>query len=42
VRRVPREFSERLQDRIVAGEIAIDTANKIVGHVAGMFAAINE
>jgi integrase len=33
---------QRLQDRIVAGEIAIDTAKKIIGHVAGMFGAIND
>jgi hypothetical protein len=35
-------FRQRLQDRVVAGEIAIDTANKIIGHVAGMFCAIND
>ena len=35
-------FRQRLQDRVVAGEIAIDTANKIIGHVAGMFGAIND
>jgi integrase len=35
-------FRQHLQDRIVAGEIAIDTANKIIGHVAGMFGTIND
>jgi hypothetical protein len=35
-------FRQHLQDCIVAGEIAIDTANKIIGHVAGMFGTIND
>jgi len=35
-------FRQHLQDRIVGGEIEIDTANKIIGHIAGMFATINE
>ena len=35
-------FRQRLQDRVVAGEVAIDTANKVIGHVAGMFGAIND
>jgi len=30
------------QDRVVAGEVAIRTANKIMGHAATMFRAINE
>ncbi len=35
-------YRQRLQDRIVAGDIAIDTTNKIIRHVAGMFGAIND
>jgi hypothetical protein len=35
-------FRQRLQDRVVGGEIRIDTANKIIGHVAGTFGAIND
>ena len=35
-------FRQHLQDRVVGGEIEIDTANKIIGHVAGMFATIND
>ncbi|MGE0628883.1 MAG: tyrosine-type recombinase/integrase [Hyphomicrobiaceae bacterium] len=35
-------FRQHLQDRIVGGEIEIDTANKLIGHVAGMFVTINE
>lgn len=35
-------FRQHLQDRVVGGEIEIDTANKIIGHVAGMFVTINE
>ena len=30
------------QDRVVAGEVEIGTANKSIGHVSGMFRAINE
>jgi hypothetical protein len=34
---------QRLLDRVVGGEIVVDTAaNKIIGHVAGMFGAIND
>jgi hypothetical protein len=35
-------FRQHLQNRIVGGEIEIDTANKMIGHVAGMFSTINE
>ncbi len=35
-------FRQRLQDRVVGGEIVIDTANKIIGHIAGMFGTIND
>jgi integrase len=35
-------FRQRLQDRVVAGKIEIDTANKIIGHVAGMFGSVND
>ena len=35
-------FRQHLQDRVVGGEIEIDTANKIIGNVAGMFATIND
>jgi integrase len=35
-------FRQHLQDRIVGGEIEIDTANKVIGHIAGMFVTINE
>lgn len=35
-------FRQHLQDRVVSGKIEIDTANKIIGHVAGMFATIND
>jgi len=30
------------QDRVVAGEVEIGTANKYIGHISGMFRAINE
>src|SRR5262247_3612725 len=30
------------QDRVVAGEVQIGTANKSIGHVSTMFRAINE
>jgi hypothetical protein len=30
------------QDRIVAGEVEIGTAHKYIGHISGMFRAINE
>jgi hypothetical protein len=30
------------QDRVVAGEVQIGTANKCIGHVSTMFRAINE
>jgi hypothetical protein len=30
------------QDRVVAGEVEIGTANKSIGHIAAMFGAINE
>jgi integrase len=35
-------FRQHLQNRVVGGEIEIDTANKMIGHVAGMFGTIND
>ncbi|WP_334150964.1 tyrosine-type recombinase/integrase [Hyphomicrobium sp.] len=35
-------FRQHLLDRIIGEEIEIDTANKIIGHVSGMFVTIND
>ena len=36
------KFRSYWQDRVVAGEVEIGTANKSIGHIAAMFRAINE